>query len=237
MDKRYITRRQRILKNFQQKSMVPDSVREDLSPSGKYKIESSNYAKGNRDWGYSRGIVTRVTDNKIIADVIRNIGHFWHSWVNLPGKDEYLLCGEDYQGYTIVNLTRGETKVYFPEEGYRGGGFCWTNVFPSPDGKILAVDGCFWAAPYDLVFFDFRDPSHLPFPEIDRVKNIDRTFGWINNKQFEYTIELEIRKSDGVPYDSLEKEEQEILEKDYKLVGYRYETLTYERPESSFDDL
>jgi hypothetical protein len=74
--------------------------------------------------------------------VKRNFGHFWHSWIEHADGNEYLLCGEDYQGYSVINLTAGRCTAYFPEEGYKGRGFCWTAAFPSPDRRVLAVDGC-----------------------------------------------------------------------------------------------
>jgi hypothetical protein len=54
-------------------------------------------------------------------------------------------------------------------------------VYPSPDGLVLAVDGCYWACPYEIVFFDFANPASLPLPEIDRCEEVtDPVIGWVD---------------------------------------------------------
>jgi hypothetical protein len=138
--------------------------------------------------------------------------------------------GEDYQGYSVVNLTKGTYQVYFPEEGYKGFGFCWTAVFPSPDKLMLAVDGCIWAYPYEIVFYDFSEPDNLPYKELGRVSDITDSEGWLDNETFVLSREVEIRKSDGVPYEQLSQEEQEILDADHSLTDYRVEKVNAKRP-------
>jgi hypothetical protein len=150
-------------------------------------------------------------------------------------KNEYLLYGEDYQGYSIVNLTKEMYHVFFPESGYKGFGFCWTAVYPSPDNLVLAVDGCYWACSYELVLYDFRNPEELPYRELARVEGLDGCVGWLNNDTYVLKREVEFRKSDGVPYDSLTEAEQEILDNDQSLVDYRSETLHYKRPKLGDD--
>ena len=140
------------------------------------------------------------------------------------------MCGEDYQGYSVVNLTDGAYRVYFPERGFDGWGFCWVNVFPSPDGQVIAVDGCFWACSYELVFYDFRQPDAPPFSELERVDDIAEAIGWTDENTFEFQRELEVRRSDGVPYDELTTEEQEILDNDSTLTDYKMITVRRRPP-------
>jgi hypothetical protein len=88
----------------------------------------------------------RLDSQEIIADIKRNHALFWRSWV-LQGDNEYLLCGEDYQGYNVIALNGvncGRNVFTFPPEAVDGRGFSWTAVKPSTDGKTLAVDGCYW---------------------------------------------------------------------------------------------
>lgn len=230
MDERYIERRKKIEQTFIPENKVADSKKIIVSPSGVFQFEFHRYSKGPKTWEYSRAIVTRISDGNIIADIKRNYSHFWHTWVKHPNGNEYLLCGEDYQGYSVVNLTTGNYHVYFPETGYKGAGFCWTAVYPSPDGLVLAVDGCYWACPYDLVLYDFREPEKLPYPEIARFDNLDDSDGWLDNDTFVLSQEVELRKSDGVPYKILSEEEQDFLDKDATLLGYRKETIQFKRP-------
>lgn len=233
MDYRYIQKRKEVEDVFARYTKIEGDDKEFVSPSGEYKLHVSKYGEaGKVCWEYSRGVVSRVWDGKIIADVKRNFGHFWHAWVEHPNGNEYLLCGEDYQGYSVVNLSEGTYQVHFPEAGHQGAGFCWAAVYPSPDGLALAVDGCVWACPYELAFYDFRTPDRLPYKELGRVSGISECEGWLDNTTFVLKREVEIRRSDGTPYEQLSEEEQEILDADSSLVDYRIEEVQARRPVS-----
>jgi len=97
-----------------------------------------------------------------------------------------LLCGEDYQGYNVIRLETSENNCFFPSEAFDGRGFCWTEVHPSPDGLVLAIEGCYWGCPYELVFYDFRDPSKLPLPELVRLEYFNVS-GWRDDHCFDYS--------------------------------------------------
>lgn len=169
MDLKYIENRKAFEAHFSTYTEIEDSREEFLSPSSLYKLQVSAYGPGQQPaWRYSRGVVSRQSDGHIIADVKRNIGHFWHAWVEHPNGNEYLLCGEDYQGYSVVNLSSTSYQTYFPEEGHKGFGFCWTAVYPSPDKLTLAINGCYWGGPTEIVFYDFRTPDFLPYKELGR---------------------------------------------------------------------
>jgi len=230
VDARYQKRRYDIRKVFSQavKRDAPDDV--FTSPSGLFRLSVSIYDRGPGLWAYSRGLVTRVSDGKLLADVKRNHVHFWHSWVDHPNGNEYLLCGEDYQGYTAINLTRDVYHVFFPEAGYSGGGFCWGAVYQSPNRLVLAVDGCYWGAPYEAVFFDFREPDNLPYSEIARVEDIATCEGWLDDETFALSREVTRRRSDGADYGSLSADEQDKLDANDGLVEYREERLEFRLP-------
>lgn len=121
----------------------------------------------------------------LLDDVRRNYGLFWFAWVTRDGLD-YLLCGEDYQGYNVIDLAGGRNVLTFPEAAYKGGGFCWTAVHPSPSGRTLAVEGCYWACPYELVFYDLPEPTRSPLPELGRVQDLYDIKGWTGEHQFLY---------------------------------------------------
>ncbi len=230
MDERYLEKRKGIEQFFIPENRITDLGKRVISPSGRYELETYCYSTGPKSWNYSRGIVKRLSDNKIIADVKRNYGHFWHAWVEHANGNEYLLCGEDYQGYSVINLTEETYDVFFPESGYRGFGFCWVEVHPSPDGLVLAVDGCYWACPYEIVFFDFSNPSVLPLPEIERCEGVtDPVIGWTDNDTFAFTVSYGVRKSDGVKYQNLSEEEQDVLDKDLSQLGNVTERFEWKR--------
>jgi hypothetical protein len=157
------------------------------SPSGRYSLQITEYAAGEPSWHYSRGLVRRVDSAHVVADVKRNYGAFWFAWVQRNGR-EYLLCGEDYQGYNVIDLDSGANVLTFPDAAFRGLGFCWVAAHPSPKGDTIAVEGCFWACPYELVFYDFSNPACSPLPELFRVDDVEQVEGWINDGEFRFTV-------------------------------------------------
>lgn len=224
MNEKYISWRKEILAFFKLSNKIKESGK-IYSPSGKFYLTISSYKTGENTWEYTRGVIKNVETQEKIADIKRNYSHFWYSWCEHRNGNEYLLCGEDYQGQTIVNVTKKETYNYFPEAGFDGHGFCWANVYLSPNKNILAVEGCYWAAPYDIVFFDFTKPDKLPLKEIKRVENVGGIKGWNNEGEFVYEREIEIRKSDGVLYEELSDDEQDILDNNQDLVDYKIEIM------------
>lgn len=141
---------------------------------------------------------------------------------------DYLLCGEDYQGYTVIELDTKERKDLLPEsvpkqytykdqngveksgvvDTYPNGyGFCWADIKPSPDRNVLAVSGCYWACPYEVVLYDFSDPMRLPYWEIERWDEIEDFDSWGSDGKITMSRTIEVRKSDGKPFADLSDDE------------------------------
>ncbi len=162
----YAENRKSIEKKFTKKSLKKGSTGKHESPCGKYDLEISYYDNGKGYWDYSRGIATKAKTKEVLADVKRNYGHFWHCWVKHPNGDDYLLCGEDYQGYTIINLTDKREIVVEPSHEFVS--FCWIGVEFDEENEQLIVEGCYWGSPFEEVIFDFSIPENTPLPEISR---------------------------------------------------------------------
>ena len=70
--------------------------------------------------------------------------------------------------------------------------FIWTEFHLSPDMQKLAIIGCHWACPYEVVVYDFRSPLQLPLIILTREilgddhENFDK---WINNNSFSLITE------------------------------------------------
>lgn len=216
----YSERRKEIEAFFVESNKL-DDLEPQVSPSGKYSLNVSKYKTRENAWAFTRGIVKEVSTGEVIADVKRNYSHFWFCWCLHPNGNEYLLCGEDYQGQTLVNLTQKRVQNTFPNAGYDGYGFCWADVTMSPNKSIIAVEGCYWACPYDIVFFDFRNPDEFPPKELKRIESVGELKGWDEDGNFTIETEIEIRKSDGKHYDDLSEEEQDVLDADQSLVDYK----------------
>jgi hypothetical protein len=184
----YAEHRAHVMARFANMRPVEGTRRRHVSPSGRFELLVDTYDEDGRSWDYSRGIVKHVGSEAVIADVHRNLGHFMFAWIEHP-TGEYVVCGEDYQGYNVIDLERGQQVFSLPEEYLEGMGFCWAQVFPSPDGLVLAVNGCIWAAPTEVVFYDFRDPLAIPLPELGRLGWEVNMKGWTSNWTFELRVE------------------------------------------------
>lgn len=217
MDPRYREHRAHIEEGFSPEYLEQTERETEVSPSGKYRLTVDGYSRGPNSWGYSRGTVVNLDSGKVIADIKRNLAMFWHTWIQHANGQEYLLCGEDYQGQSVVNLGQKSTNHYFPDSGYAGGGFCWAAAWPNQDSTILAVEGCFWACPYEVVFYDLSQPDTLPYRELLRIDEPDSIEGWTEGGDFRMTQSVYTRKSDGVPYAELSDDEQDSIDQDGSL--------------------
>ena len=134
------------------------------SPSGKYELRVTSHKTGANTWEYSKGRVYR--DGALIAEICRNYHAFPHLFVEGHPKGDFLICGEDYQGQTVVDLVTGQRRKLMSDGSDNGWGFCWAAYRYDPATNIVIVDGCHWAAPYEFRFFDFSDPMS-GWPELD----------------------------------------------------------------------
>lgn len=153
--------------HFDPKNLVKST--ESLSPSGKYKLVVSSFKTGPGTWNYSQGQVFAQGSDTPIATVQRNYGAFPYLFVeDHPNGHSYLICGEDYQGQTVIELDTGLRRELLK----KGHGFCWGSYEWLPSMQALLVDGCFWACPYEFRFFDFSDPMS-GWPQIGKDVYID----------------------------------------------------------------
>jgi len=182
---RYIRIRNQELNYFQEQYKTSERD-ESISPSKRFSltIEYYEHVEGIRHYNYSLGTI-RDTEKKIFSIVKRNYSHFPFQWIQKKGR-EYILCGIDYQGYTIIDLETGQTESFIPEEAYEGHGFCWAAMYYQTDTDKLIVDGCYWACPYELVVYDISEPMQIPYKELFRVSSFHEVKGWANTKEFEY---------------------------------------------------
>lgn len=162
---------------FTPENQVGDSINEIMSPSGKYKLVVSRFTTGPGSWNYSQGVVFAIGSDTPIATVRRNYGAFPNAFVEGHPKGDFLVCGADYQGQTVVNLTTGERRDHLPKAAGRGAGFCWSSYRYDATNAMLIVAGCFWACPYEYRFFDFSDPMS-GWPEIESSDGADDDDKW-----------------------------------------------------------
>lgn len=186
-DEKYINQRKELEQYLNHKYLLQDHTEILLSPTGKYSLalEYYQHIEGMRRYSVTKGILLNEKKEKI-SEIKRNYSSFPHCWVGLGNKDKYLLFGQDYQGYSIIDLKAGEMLDYVPESAYEGDGFCWAAIDYQEGSNIITVKGCYWAYPYEIVFYDFSKPMELPYKELLRISDYEEVIGWTGKRQFEY---------------------------------------------------
>lgn len=164
---------------------VPGSEEVIVSPSGRFQLKTANVSVPNElpNWLLTKAEVFRAESVEAIFSFLINDDRGFFSWAEARGS-EYLISAEDlFGGQSIFNLTNGTKAGYSPGED----GFIWTDHYASPDGKTLAVIGCFWACPFVIKLLDFTNPMTLPLPEIreiDLLDNDEIILNWIDDTSF-----------------------------------------------------
>ncbi len=157
---------------------------------GNYRLTITRFKTGPNSWAYTEGVVTEEESGEEIARVRRNYSSFWYTFVlgHNDGHD-YLLCGENYQGQTVIQLDTHKRVDYLPTEAKQGWGFCWADAQISPDKDYLLVDGCYWAAPYQLNVYNFKNPMELPYKQIEVCDEGEMANAkWNDDSTISYTL-------------------------------------------------
>jgi hypothetical protein len=202
---------------FTDDHLIAGSEQVHTSPTGKYRLVVTRFKTKDGCWNYTRGMA--YAGERIVADVQRNYSNFFFCWAERhPDGHDYLLCGEDYQGQTVVQLDTGRRADYAPDQAKSGHGFCCAAYYPSPDRKLVVVEGCYWACPYELVFCRFDDPMSLPWPQIERADLSGEVRGW-SDEGFAYESAEDVRVGDGKAYAELSEDEQDELMARWQEVG------------------
>jgi hypothetical protein len=140
--------------------------------SEKYELHVTSHSTGKGTWAYTKGKV--FAGDKLLTEVCRNYSSFPFRFIeNHPNGHSYLICGEDYQGQTVIELDTGRRRDFLPKEAKEGHGFCWSSYEFHAATQILVVDGCYWACPYEFKFYDFSDPMEKGWPLLETECYID----------------------------------------------------------------
>jgi len=167
----YLKQREALEKYYNEDNVC--SLRKELF--GDYELIVKSYRMPGDGWNFAKGLVFQKKKNpghkddyELLFIIERNYSEFWQCWVKHSNGNTYLLCGEDYQGYVVLNLTKRTKHVYYPQGALKGIGFCWAQVEYDEELNQLEVTGCYWGAPYEVVIYDFSNPEELPLKEISR---------------------------------------------------------------------
>lgn len=179
------------------------------SPSGKYSIEKTPFEITKNGWDYCEARFYNNLDDEYILSVYRNYGTFPYCWLEGHPMGDFVICGEDYQGLTLVDLIGGRTTSFISDSAQQGNGFCAASFDVSPEMNRLAIEGCYWGGPYELMVLEIplKAPMQFPWKPIynDYIdfRNEEGNFetctviGWEDNNTILIEAELEFADPNG----------------------------------------
>ncbi len=168
---------------FRDKEVELEGMESEFSPSGNYelKIRSYGWRGVNAYADFAKVEIWSVAKQEKLLEV-NSEDTFWHCWIEKHAK-EYLVYGENRGGQTVIEFPDVRHESYFVSHN----DFIWTEFHPSPDKQKIAIFGCHWGGPWEIVVYDFSFPMNLPLPIITR-ENLDEAhedFGkWLSNSSF-----------------------------------------------------
>lgn len=199
----YVKKRRNIQTRWKDSTPLVNLVQSHTSPSGKYTLKITPCAFDlHRNWEYTVGdVFAKSMGGEVpVGQVLRD--HHVFPFVfceNHPDGHDYLICGEDYQGLTVIRLDTGERIDYIEKEAESNHGFSWSDAKVSPDKTRIAFEGGYWAQGFEVHIRDFRHPFGAPYVRVgkDFVQYHDRLIGWKDNDHILVEREQEYRTTDG----------------------------------------
>jgi hypothetical protein len=170
--------REDVIKHFDNNALLPNTEEIYFSPDRNFFFKSNYYLQtdNNRNWTVTKIQIFQTDTDEKIFEFIRNDDSLFHGWLTVDNK-RYLLLSEDSEGKSIFDLDDRKFYSYSFEDDK----FIWCEYYPSPDGKKLAIVGCYWACPYEIVVFDTTNPTSFPYKELYRQDTFQESVEWLDN--------------------------------------------------------
>ena len=215
----YSQHRKKIMDHFKIAKPLSNRVKKYQSPSGKYTVVVTpvEFRFRNKKTKYIYTIGTVYQDGKMIFNVHRNAPDFPYLFVedHEDGFD-YLLCAEDNQARTVVQLNTSKARSFISEKSQRGIEFCWQKLHTSENAKVIAVEGYVKHKPKDKLeyreirFYKFSDIMDLPWKEIGERINFpyEEFISWENDSHYTLAIHEEVRYTDNMKVNDLTQAER-----------------------------
>lgn len=179
--------REELKKHFEEQRFQKCDSDTFTSPSNKFRADITHFLAADSGLELAKAEIYDQTSNEKLFDFFVNEGSFFHGWLT-KNEIDYLICAEDaFGGQTICDLTNRRMVGYSPNED----GFIWTSFLLSPNGKVLATTGCYWACPDSIKLFDFTDPMMLPLTEIKEIQllqNNEILTCWLDNDTLQASL-------------------------------------------------
>jgi hypothetical protein len=215
----YEERRNKVMQAVSSGKPLKGKKEKRQSSSGKYTLELTPYSvKDNKFPYYSVVEIIRTSDGERMGKVIRNEADFPFLFVEEKDGKDYLLCAEDYQGFTVINLTDGIKHDYIAEKSKRGLALRITDFYLSQNRKNLALEGFAKNKPNDIVetdeihFYIVEDFMKVPYVEVDKriVFAYDKVIGWESDEKLLISIIEDHIVPTGICLDDIKDPEERI---------------------------
>ncbi|MFC6096330.1 hypothetical protein ACFPVY_06685 [Flavobacterium qiangtangense] len=161
-----------IKKYFDETAKIVGTDEFGLSEFGIYYFETQQYLQTdpNRNWRVTKVQIGNIEKDVPFFEYLTDNEDTCSLWVYKDKKD-YLLLPEFQGGQSIFDVEARKLHSFYSEDAP----FIWTSIFLSPDKTKLAVTGCYWACPSEIVIYDCTNLTELPYPCIYR-KLLDNNF-------------------------------------------------------------
>lgn len=152
--------RRDIIEYYDPESYISGSDDYSLSVHGIYYYETELYTQTDirRNWIITKIKIGLLEKQEFFFEYFSDSDNICSAWLNLDHKD-YLLFPEAQGGQSIFDIQNTRLYSFYSKQD----AFIWSYILPSPDNKRLAVIGCYWACPYELVIYDCSDLFNLPY--------------------------------------------------------------------------
>jgi len=130
-----------------------------LEKFGNYSICAVPFEFTENTWWYTKVLIYKEDDSSRKIEFIRNYGNFPFEFVKKhPKKRKYIICSEDVESITVVDLNSMKYHTWYFEDGF------WPRSYHiSPCGKFLAVYGSVFGDLDTIRFYDFSSPIKFPW--------------------------------------------------------------------------
>ncbi len=151
------------------------------SEYGLFYIATELYkqASPDRNWIITKVYIGHIEKEGYFFEYLTDNDDTCFEWIYKDKKD-YLLLPEAQGGQSIFDIAEQKLHSFYSSEDP----FIWTDIHVSADKTKLAVTGCYWACPFEIVVYDCTELTKLPYTCVYR-QPLDNNFEikeWEDNR-------------------------------------------------------
>jgi hypothetical protein len=158
----YINHRKKIInETYNQKYKTEEEIFElnnDIKIICEHYFTDGKYlTKDNSYCGYNK-----IYKNNILLHEYFNLydQHFFCEYIKYSNELDYIFYKEDLYGYSVFENNSKTIFNYYPKATFidQKETFIGTSIHYNKNNNIFAVEGCYWACPYDTFLIKIDNP-------------------------------------------------------------------------------